>query len=576
MRNRDEKIDEITQLVELLKRHREAVDLRERKETLESLLNNSSDMEFKLVLESNQLSQIKKRLDAIGKISDEDAIKLLDFDSEKEFRKYLFYTSADYIQNLALPEYKDLLEIVFMEDEEKQVIAFNRYISNTENLKLLQNIFPIICTTCISAHKLGGAEPIFDMTIIDEASQCNTAVSLVPIIRGNALMLVGDPQQLNPVITLDVNINENLKENYTVSDDYDYISNSIYKSFLANDAVSEEILLHNHYRCTKEIINFNNKKYYNNQLNIMCESVISEPLVYYNVKDDCVNIKNTSQEEANKIVDYIKGNPTKNIGIITPFKNQQELIEFSLKEAGLDLKKYSVGTVHKFQGDEKDSILFSLALTDKTHPKTYDWVRNNRELINVATSRAKNKLVILSDDGVISKLHEVTKDENGDDLYELCEYVKSNGTYKISQRDNVSRALGTKPYKTETEQEFLTTLNHALSNIVIDNKKYIVRTEVQISHLFKNNISLSDFFYRGSFDFVVYKIGCRGIEEAVLAIELNGREHYEDEKVKKRDEEKKRICKEQGFDLIYVENSYARRYNYIKDILSSYFGTKKT
>mgnify|MGYP003548905589 FL=1 len=215
-------------------------------------------------------------------------------------------------------------------------------------------------------------------------------------------------------------------------------------------------------------------------------------------------------------------------------------------------------------------------MTDKTHPKTYDWVRNNRELINVATSRAKNKLVILSDDGVISKLHEVTKDENGDDLYELCEYVKSNGTYKISQRDNVSRALGTKPYKTETEQEFLTTLNHALSNIVIDNKKYIVRTEVQISHLFKNNISLSDFFYRGSFDFVVYKIGCRGIEEAVLAIELNGREHYEDEKVKKRDEEKKRICKEQGFDLIYVENSYARRYNYIKDILSSYFGTKKT
>ena len=576
MRNRDEKIDEITQLVELLKRHREAVDLRERKETLESLLDNSSDMEFKLVLESNQLSQIKKRLDAIGKISDEDAIKLLDFDSEKEFRKYLFYTSADYIQNLALPEYKDLLEIVFMEDEEKQVIAFNRYISNTENLKLLQNIFPIICTTCISAHKLGGAEPIFDMTIIDEASQCNTAVSLVPIIRGNALMLVGDPQQLNPVITLDVNINENLKENYTVSDDYDYISNSIYKSFLANDAVSEEILLHNHYRCTKEIINFNNKKYYNNQLNIMCESVISEPLVYYNVKDDCVNIKNTSQEEANRIVDYIKENPTKNIGIITPFKNQQELIEFSLKEAGLDLKKYSVGTVHKFQGDEKDSILFSLALTDKTHPKTYDWVRNNRELINVATSRAKNKLVILSDDGVISKLHEVTKDENGDDLYELCEYVKSNGTYKISQRDNVSRALGTKPYKTETEQEFLTTLNHALSNIVIDNKKYIVRTEVQISHLFKNNISLSDFFYRGSFDFVVYKIGYRGKEEAVLAIELNGREHYEDEKVKKRDEEKKRICKEQGFDLIYVENSYARRYNYIKDILSSYFGTKKT
>ena len=38
---------------------------------------------------------------------------------------------------------------------------------------------------------------------MDEASQCNTAVSLVPIIRGKNLMLVGDPQQLSPVILLD-------------------------------------------------------------------------------------------------------------------------------------------------------------------------------------------------------------------------------------------------------------------------------------------------------------------------------------------------------------------------------------
>ena len=55
----------------------------------------------------------------------------------------------------------------------------------------------------MSAHKLGEPKPLFDMTIIDEASQCNTAVSLVPIIRGENLMLVGDPQQLNPVVVLD-------------------------------------------------------------------------------------------------------------------------------------------------------------------------------------------------------------------------------------------------------------------------------------------------------------------------------------------------------------------------------------
>ena len=83
------------------------------------------------------------------------------------------------------------------------------------------------------------------MVIMDEASQCNTAMSLVPIIRGNNLMLVGDPQQLNPVVLLDSSVNESLRKKYNVAPEYDYISNSVYKTFLACDSVSNEILLSN-------------------------------------------------------------------------------------------------------------------------------------------------------------------------------------------------------------------------------------------------------------------------------------------------------------------------------------------
>ena len=458
-----------------------------------------------------------------------------------------------------------------MPADDKRTAAFNKYASNYENLQKLQAVFPIIATTCISAHKLGEPKPCFDITIIDEASQCNTAVSLVPIIRGESLMLVGDPQQLNPVITLDAGINQALKEKYNISDDYDYISHSIYKAFLANDAVSEEILLHNHYRCAKEIINFNNQKYYNNRLHVMCERRIENPLTFCNVEDTGNNVKNSSQAEAKKVVAYIKEHPDKSIGIITPFRNQKELIEDELKNAGLDTEKYPCGTVHAFQGDEKDNIIFSLALTEKTHEKTYDWLRNNRELINVATSRAKDNLLIIADSGSIERLHQKTNDDKGDDLYELTQYVKQHGQYRISHRENFSRALGTKPYKTETEQAFLTTLNHAISNIITNGKKFTVHPEVQISHVFEMPIAHSDFFYRGSFDFVIYKLGFRGKEEPVLAIELNGREHYEDDRVKKRDEEKRRICREHGFELIQVQNSYARRYNFIKEILTDYF-----
>ena len=78
--------------------------------------------------------------------------------------------------------------------------------------------------------------------------------------------------------------------------------------------------------------------------------------------------------------------------MITPFTNQKELIHAMLQENGM--KDVPCGTVHAFQGDEKDVVLFSLALTEQTGQATYDWLKNNKELINVATPRAKEQLVI--------------------------------------------------------------------------------------------------------------------------------------------------------------------------------------
>lgn len=406
------------------------------------------------------------------------------------------------------------------------------------------------------------------MTIMDEASQCNTAVSLVPIIRGKSLMLVGDPQQLNPVITLDPNINLELKAKYNVNDSYDYIKNSIYKAFLANDSVSQETLLHNHYRCAKEIIEFNNKKYYNNQLNVKSRVMYDKPLMFCEVAENYSSDKNTAPEEVETIIKYVKNNPGKKIGIITPFKNQRDLIEHRLKEEHLE-QEINCGTVHAFQGDEKDEILFSLALTDHTHEKTYDWLKNNRELLNVAVSRAKKKLILISSNKELKRLHK--KDEQ-DDLFELANYVQTNGEYKVTSRENSSRALGIKPYSSETEDAFLTTLNQALSVLIEDDSQYSVKREVQTSHLFEKLPSDCSFFFRASIDFVIYKKGFRNKEFPVLAIELDGPEHHDDPKVMERDEKKKQICKDHGFTLIHVDNTYARRYNFLKDILTEFFG----
>lgn len=573
-RNKDDRIARAKQLSNMLKSYETILDLKERQETIKCLLEDEQKrklsaqmLPFQIDLHERQMKQIEARIEEAGNISNEDALALLD-DNIEELKKYLLYTSARYIKKLDTTRNKDLLEIIMEPDEEKQVVAFTKYLSQTANIKKLQKIFPIIVTTCISAHKLGNAEPMFDMTIMDEASQCNTAVSLVPIIRGEQLMLVGDPQQLSPVILLDDLMNQKLKRKYSVQDEYDYRKNSIYKTYLACDAVSDETLLHYHYRCHERIIQFNNKKFYNNKLQIKTENKGKQPLIYVDVPSCPTKLKNTAPAEIYEIIKYALLNKDKTIGVITPFVNQRNLIEKALEQE--NIKNVDCGTVHAFQGDEKDVILFSTAITENTFVGTYNWLKNNKELINVATSRAREQLIVLSDTKSIERLHQ---DGEEDDLFELIQYVKTNGQSTVTQKWANSRALGVKPFSTATEEAFLQNLNHALENIWLSQSRYTVKKEVGISHVFQNNDTYNDLFYSGRFDFVVYeKIG--GQEIPVLAIELDGKEHFEDEIVQQRDRKKNAICQEHNLQLIRVENSYARRYNHIKEILINYFSVR--
>lgn len=569
-RNKDDKIERTKQLVLLLQKHQEAIDLSERKETLEAFLQKTDNMELRLKLEGQQLSQIKKRLEEIGTVTDEDALSLLENDTEN-FLKYMNFISAAYIKKLSQNEYENLRKILEMENTDAQVSAFNKYLYEPENVSKLLKIFPVIATTCISARKIGTPQIYFDMTIIDEASQCDQATALLPILRGNKLMLVGDPQQLNPVITLDKNINYSLKKKYNISEEYDYIKNSVYKTFLTTDSVSEEILLHCHYRCAKEIIEFSNKKYYNEKLEVFTKSTAAEPLVFCDVKSNYTTTKNTAAEEADKVVYFAENFLTKNktVGIITPFRNQKELIDEKLRDRNLQ-NKITCGTVHAFQGDEKDAVIFSVAVTPDTNKKTYDWLKGNKELLNVAVSRPKEKLVVLANEDAVELLHEKTKDSGVDDLYDLVNYVKSKGTSRVISYEAESRALGVKAYTTETENQFLTTLNHAMSTISNVNGKYFIEEQVKISNVFRKHKLDGDLFYKGSFDFVIFKREGRS-KIPVMAIELNGKEHYTDERRKLCDGRKKQICQNHNFELITVANSYARRYNYIKQILLEYF-----
>ena len=570
-KNRDERIARAKELSELLVKYDRKLELMERKDTIRHLLEYQSciggsvqRLPFEANLSGKQLEMVEEQIRRLGTISDEDAFRLLSDDTE-ELKKYLYYTSVGYVKKIDDRKNQGLKDIIYTEDEEKKFDAFRVYLSKKENLQRLLEIFPVIAVTCISACRLATPEPHFDMVIMDEASQCNTAVGLVPVIRGKTLMLVGDPQQLNPVILLDEITNQKLIKKYDISDEYDYCRNSIYKTYLACDSVSDEILLKNHYRCHKKIIDFNNKKYYNSKLQILSKSKEETPLVYVDVTDAESDYKNTAPAEAEEIVRYALLNRDKTIGVITPFVNQKNEIERRLKEKGLE--HVSCGTVHAFQGDEKDVVLFSTAITNGTHAGTYEWLKNNQELINVATSRAKEKLIVLSSSKNLERLHQQTGD---DDLYDLVQYVKSNGTSNVTSKKSQSRALGVKPFSSETEEAFLKNLTHALDNIWLSQNRFTIQSKVRVADVFTANKDYSDLFYNGHFDFVVYEQ--RGKDKyPVLVIELDGREHVEDEIVRKRDEKKQQICESHQMQLIRVENTYARRYQHIKGILERYF-----
>ena len=560
------------QLSDLLKNYEDVVELRERKESMEHLMkyqkgmkNEGSIAAFQMDLQMNQMNNLNQKIDDIGEVSNDKVMELLDRNDE-EFYQYLYFTSAKYIKKLETKPFSELIDILDADmKEDDRIQKFAGYLKKTENVKSLQRVFPIMVTTCISAHRLGKPEILFDMVIIDEASQCNVAISLVPIIRGKNMMLVGDPQQLRPVVLLDDISNIKLRKKYNIGDEYDYKENSIYKTYLACDAVSDEILLRNHYRSHKKIIDFNNKKYYNSKLEIMTKSEEKEPLVYVNVENSRSETKNTSPAEVAEILDYAEHNKDKSIAVITPFVNQRELIERGIRDR--NLRNISCGTVHAFQGDEKDVVLFSTALSDRTTEGTYNWLKNNKELLNVATSRAKEKLILLASTKELERLHGNNTD---DDLYELVNYIRTNGQSAVTKKQVSSRALGVQPFSTATENAFLDNLTHALGNIWLTQSRYTIHKEVAISQVFQENLTHNALFYMGRFDFVVYEKQGKA-EIPILAIELDGKEHYTEEAVRERDRKKNEICKAHNLQIIRVENSYARRYNYIKDILMDYF-----
>ena len=93
---------------------------------------------------------------------------------------------------------------------------------------------------------------------------------------------------------------------------------------------------------------------------------------------------------------YLETHANENIGVITPYRNQREILTKTVKKIGLSPE--TVLTVHGAQGREWDTVLFSVVDTDgKWFTTTLIPKSNGAQIINTAVSRAKKKLILVCD-----------------------------------------------------------------------------------------------------------------------------------------------------------------------------------
>ncbi len=267
--------------------------------------------------------------------------------------------------------------------------------------------FPVwICKSTNVADIIPLRSELFDLLIIDEASQCDIASSLPLLYRAKAAVVVGDPNQLRHLSFLSKRIEQGIREKYGLAGmDISYRNRSILDQ--ANMAVSSQegvTFLDEHFRSRPDIIAFSNQKFYGNQLKVMTNNPFRQdgPNLFFHRLGGKRDEQGRNIREANEIVMAVRTIileeaatarvEATGIGVISPFRGQVDLLKQLLKEeleaADLQKHKLLVGTPFSFQGEERDIVFLSFTVDDRTHGATYRYL-DRANVFNVSITRAK-------------------------------------------------------------------------------------------------------------------------------------------------------------------------------------------
>lgn len=274
----------------------------------------------------------------------------------------------------------------------------------------------VIGATCVGvASRSEISEVDFDLAIIDEAGQIDTANLLVPLVRAKRSVLVGDHRQLPPYV--DTGVVRWGAEN----------GDAVIRTLLAKSGLeilvdglpaSHIVWLTQQRRMPKIIADFISDMFYDGTLRTMVvrehnQTLFSSPLAFVDTSrlPDRQRAETAAEQWDRRLkggwVNYAEAKMLAMLAeyyhrsdaewaLITPYAAQVKLILSLLRAqiADSDAIEGNVGTVDSFQGGERDVILYGFTRSNSGGNVGFlDELRR----ANVAFTRAKKQLVLVGD-----------------------------------------------------------------------------------------------------------------------------------------------------------------------------------
>lgn len=314
--------------------------------------------------------------------------------------------------NATLALLRNLRSINLNIEEERQKV---------ENMwQTLHLIFPLMSTTFASFSTMyrGMGKDFIGYLFIDEAGQASPQQAAGALWRSKRAIIVGDPIQIEPVVTMDETILSDIRKAFGVSERYIGSTASVqtvadhanpigtYKGS-GEDKERIGIPLWVHRRCIEPMFAIANEIAYDNKMVLANQKVGKGH--WYDVDGKALQAQYV-KEQGEFIVQQIEqsfeaheGEGEPSIFVITPFtavkSELKHLLDYRLKRKFPNFEKWttrSIGTVHTFQGKEADIVYFVTG-TDIDTDGAANWSCMKPNLLNVAVTRAKKAFYVVGD-----------------------------------------------------------------------------------------------------------------------------------------------------------------------------------